>query len=463
MKQGLYIDRGPLETRVALIERGRVAEIHIERPREAGRIGAVHLGRVTHLHPDLQAATVALGDDVAGFLRAEDARALGGASPQRLPIGKLVHRGETVLVETARMPGDGKQGRVTADIHLRGRYVVLQPRRTGIEVPKRVGDEATRAALKARVEAAAAGMRVVLRPAAARVEPTLVEAELARLREAWTALERKAAAVNPPALLRPAPSLLERALTELAPAGAETIAVADRALAAELVPLAEVLAPDLAGRITLAPPGQGIELDQTIDEALAPTVEFAGGRLTLEPTRALVAIDVDASAGRDGGVEANLRAIPEIAHQLRLRRLGGPVVVDFVSMRSAQERRRVETALRRAFERDPATVDVGQVDRFSLATLVRSRREPSLAEELTASRAAAPALMPAVAAARVLRRIEADLAEVGAVPVRLTLARGLEAVFDREVRAALAERLARPVTLAFDDRESMDYDVERQR
>jgi len=463
MKQGLFIDRGPFETRVALIERERVVEIHVELADEPLVAGAVWRGRVTDLMPELQAAAVDLGQGVTGFLRAADARVLdGSATDKRVPLKKLLRRGQAVLVQAVRGAADGKQVRLSADIALHGRYVSLYPVRQGTEVPKRIGDPEQRESLLEMFAALDPTVRLVARPAAARVDPDLVRADATRLMAEWDEISGSDGAL--PARLRDAPDLLQRALTELAPPAPETIAVSDRSLSAELRPLANRLAPDLLERVSLAPPGQGLELDQVLDEALAREVGLpGGGRIVIEATTALTAIDVDSGGARGTPVDHNMRAIPEIAHQIRLRRIGGPVVIDFISMRAGNERKRVEAALRRAFERDPVMVDVGQVDRFSLATLVRGRGEAGLARQLLHQTSEQPRMRESVVAARVLRKAAAELEGVGLLPVTLSLSQELQPVMDVEAVARASAFLARPVNFIFEARDIDSVAIARTR
>ncbi|MDF1737379.1 MAG: ribonuclease E/G [Minwuia sp.] len=463
MKQGLFIDRGPFETRVALIERERVVEIHVEPTDQPPVAGAIWRGRVTDLMPELQAAAVDLGQGVTGFLRAADARVLDGSTTdKRVPLKKLLRRGQSVLVQAVRGANAGKQVRLSADIALHGRYVSLYPQREGTEVPKRIGDPDQRASLQEMFAALDSSARLVARPAAARVEPDLVRADATRLIAEWTAIDGLDGPV--PDRLRDAPGLLHRALTELAPPAPEAIAVSDRSLSADLHPVATRIAPDLVELVSLAPSGQGLELDQVLDEALAQEVRLpGGGRIIIEATTALTAIDVDSAGARGTPVDHNMRAIPEIAHQIRLRRIGGPVVIDFISMRAGNERKRVEAALRRAFERDPVMVDIGQIDRFSLATLVRGRGEKGLAQQLLVRTSLQHRLRDTAAAARVLRQAAAELDGVGLLPVTLTLSEQLRTVMDADATARASAFLGRPVSFVFEARDIGSFAISRQR
>lgn len=465
MKQGLYVERGLFETRVALIERERVAEVHLEQVGSQPVAGAIWLGRVTDLMPAMQAAAVDLGHGVTGFLRAADARVLeDGASDKRQPLKKLLRRGQTILVQAVRRAADGKQIRLTADIALHGRYLSLYPLRQGTDIPKRIGDPDQRDALQALLDGLSIAGRTVARPVAVRVDADLVAADAMRLGETWQRIVLGQTEARAPAILLAAPDLLHRAFTEIAPPSPEMIAVSDRSLVADLHQLAALHAPDLQPLIALGPAGEGVELDQVMDDALATDVALpGGGRISIEVTKALTAIDIDSAGSRGTPVDLNMRAIPEIAHHLRLRRIGGPVVIDFISMKAGNERKRVEAALRRAFERDPVMVDIGQVDRFSLATMVRGRGESGLPQQMLVPRDAEPRLQPAIIAARVLRKVAAELSGIGPLPMSLHLSESLRALFGDDATAQTSAFLGRPITLVFEERPPETYAVARQR
>lgn len=462
MDRGLFIDRGPLETRVALIEQSRIAEIHVESTEAApGCPGEIRRGRVTHVSGELQAATVDTGGGLSLFVRAADARVLApeGAGAKKLPIAKLVRRGQDLLVQTGREGLDGKQGRASADIALHGRYLSFHPLREGLDFPKAAADTDLRETLGAALADAGGGGRILVHPAASQVEAEVVLAELRRLQAEWAEIE--AARPKGPALLRPAPDLIAQAFVRLAGPVPEAILTPDRGLLAELRQRAKALAPDLADRIERCEASRSLELDDEIDAALAAEVALpGGGRLTIETTRAMTTVDVDAPGDP---VKANLAAARELARQLRLRRIGGVVAVDFISLRSAPERRKVEKALRQAFQRDPAQVEIGGIDRFSILTLTRSRDAAPLMAQLCESAPSRRHLRPEAALARVLRRIEAELAGVGPVPMALTLSRDLAAVVEARLPGGLDRHLGRPVRLGYDALAVDEFRLSRER
>lgn len=452
MSVSLFIDRGPLENRVALIEDERIAEIHVERVGEPSLQGQIRRARVTNISHDLQAATLDSGEGLSLFLRAADARVLAPEGAEgKLPIGKLVQRGQSLFVQVGRVTGDGKQTRCSADIALRGRYVILHPLRRGLE-PDRGGDE------DAALAELATEARIVRRPAANRTSAEDVAAEAARLLEQWRGIESGTG--GKPGQLAPAPDMLDRALLDFAGAEPETIMVPDRETLALLRTRAKTVAPDLDDRIERTDPQRSLDLDDEIDRALSPEVPFKGGRLTIEPTRAMTVIDID---GQGQPVQVNLAAAEEIARQLRLRRIGGPVAIDFITMGKAPDRKRVETAFRKALKRDPEQTDFGTIDRFGIATMVRRHGGLSLADELSDRQAATPGLKPEAMLARMLRRAALELAGIGPLPITIELSDQLEAAAPADLTERLAAALNRPLQIRFRPGGVDDLKLSRER
>ncbi|WP_416900047.1 MAG: ribonuclease E/G [Minwuia sp.] len=441
MNRSLYIDSDLMETRLAVIEDERIAEIHLERPGGESGIGEIRRARVTHISNDLQAATLDAGDGISLFLRATDAKVLAGDGEGRKPaISKLVQRGQLLTVQTGRDAADGKQARASADIALAGRYLILHPMRRGLESGKRPPSGELEAALTPL--AGEAGL--VIRPPAHAADVATVAAEAERLVAEWR--EATETGAGKPGLLRAAPGLLERAFLQFAGAEPETVLTPDRGLRADLIGLAKRIAPDIADRIELCDADRPLDLDEEIASALSQEVESGGVRLIIETTAAMTTVDVD---GRGEPRDVNVKAAREIARQLRLRRIGGPVAVDFVSMSRAPDRKKVETALRQAVARDPEPVDIGTIDRFGIATLVRRRSGLSLAAELCEAPVRAPHFSPSAALARVLRRVTRELDGVGPLPMRIELSEDLADAAGDDLAARLSARLGRPLTVAF--------------
>ncbi|HLT00882.1 MAG TPA: ribonuclease E/G, partial [Geminicoccaceae bacterium] len=294
-----------------------------------------------------------------------------------------VSEGQAVLVQVRQEAAAGKAARVTGDIALVGAYLVLRPRRRGISLSARL--QRTPAAAEQRARAVALfpdDGGITLRRAAALASDAELLAELARLRETWAEIEAAARGARPPARLYGVDDPLHRLLLEHVAPDLERIVVGDQASLVRARNWLLEWQPGLAPRLEcVADPFEATGAAEQLEEALQPTVPLpGGGSLIIEPTAAFTAIDVN--AGGRQALEANLAAAREIARQLRLRRIGGTVVIDFIDLPSRPLRARVMSALRDAVADDPAPVQVFWMSRFGLVELSRKRAGPSLAEML---------------------------------------------------------------------------------
>lgn len=390
MSVELLLSVSPGEVRGALVEDDTVVELMVERPDAGDGPGAIYLGRVTAVVDSLNAAFVDIGGGGAAFLPASAAAA--SPSPGKRTIASLVHEGETLLVQVARAAGADKGPKATRRLTLAGHRLVLLPSEPGVTAGRRLADPAERARLSAIVEKLAKpGEGFILRSAAAGADAKTLAAEADWLRARWRTIAEAAERERPPALLDAEPGPIERILRDRLPAGAARIVLDGRAGLPAARAWCRRFRPELAENIEVADSAlfeaRGVEA--ALDGALAAEVALpSGGSLTIEPTRALTAIDVDTGAHAPQGGQArallatNLEAAKAVARQLRLRNIGGLVAVDFVHMRDATHRRQVAAALRQAVAADPMAVEVGEVTRFGLLELTRRRERPSLAELL---------------------------------------------------------------------------------
>lgn len=381
MSRTLVVDRTPRGLLAGLLEDDRLIEVDVAEPLADGP-AAICLGRVRTVARDLDGAFVDCGLGEDALLAARDARALSGAS-RSASIGEQVSEGQAVLVQVRRRSEGGKGPRVTTDVALPGLFLVHRPR-SGRVVP---APESPRDHARGQERAAAlfpdGGFR--LRPAAehARDEELLDEAE--RLRRTWAEIEARAGASRPPALLASPPEPLPRLLLEHFRPDLERILVADRVLLLQTRRWLEQSLPrwleSFPERLEHLPHAlEATGAAAQLDEALAREVALpGGGSLVIEPTAALTAIDVN-GAGRP--LEIDLEAAREVARQLRLRRIGGIVVIDFVDLASKRERAHLDAVLREAFAADPAAVQLYPMSPLGLVELSRQRLAPSLAELL---------------------------------------------------------------------------------
>jgi Rne/Rng family ribonuclease len=370
MSRALVIDQISRGVRLGLLEDERLIEVDLA-TRGAAAVGGICLGRVRAVARDLDGAFVDCGLAADAFLGARDARAHSGAR-RSAGIGEQVSEGQEVLVQIRRQ-AEGKGPRVTADVALSGVFLLYRPR--------------ARVALNAEERAAALlpGVGFSLRPAAVDASDQELLDEAGRLREGWAAIEARAGAVRPPALLAAPPEPLPRLLTEHFRPDLTRIVLGDRVLLLEARRWLEQWLPrrleSFAERLEHLPDAfEATGAGEQLEEALGRRVSLpGGGSLIIEPTAALTAIDVN-GAGRP--LEVDLAAAREIARQLRLRRIGGTVVIDFVDLDSRRERAQLDASLRQAFAGDPAAVQLYPMSPLGLVQLSRQRLGATLAELL---------------------------------------------------------------------------------
>jgi ribonuclease G len=371
---------------VAWIRERRLVELHLEEVGRESLIGNIYLGRVMRVERGLGAAFVEFGAMQPGFL----------------PLAEIdgnAAEGRTVTVQVTRDPIGNKGARLTGRPTLKGMFLALTPSRRGIALSARVRDKAERERLTREVKTlAAAGEGVIVRGAAQGATAAALADDVARLRALWREVEtEQSKAVTPRCLYRELAVDLRllrdhgASFREIAYDERRAAEVAQRwAIANGLVPLADLIAYRRADQWIPSLP----EIEEEVEAALTPEVELASGaRLRFEPGKTLTAIDVDTGANVGGPSSAdaertllrvNLEAADEIARQIRLRNLGGIIVVDFIDVKLAEHRRRVADRLRQAVGADPRPCWVGTMSRLGLVEMTRQRRGPGLTDRLTA-------------------------------------------------------------------------------
>jgi ribonuclease G len=388
------------ETRAALLEGDVVQEIRIEREERRSRVGDIVLGRVQRVVPSLRAAFVDVGQGRGGFLNARDAAPLGRAKGREadadMPIERLVHEGEAVLVQITK-DGYGEKGpRVTAELSLAGRTVALTPAEPGIRVSRKITDVTERERLTRAVGASLGEddtLGVIVRTAAQGLDEKRLAAEIDSLKSAWAELAAKAKIASPPALLRQDAGLLGRLVRDIFTDKVTHFEVDTTDALQRAHRLAATLCPDLKDRITLSPEGPALfevaGIEAEIEAALQPRVLLGGGAwISIEPTEGFTAIDVNAGGGVETGsakspsMEINLAAAKEIARQIRLRSISGLIVVDFIHVTDGTDSARLTRALEMALGADPVHSRVSAMSEFGLVEITRRREHESLADIL---------------------------------------------------------------------------------
>ncbi|MCW2244404.1 ribonuclease E/G [Azospirillum canadense] len=396
----ILVDRdGPL-TRAAVLTDGRLTDLYIDHAERPSLLGHVFLGKVERIATGLDGAFVDLGDGVSGLLSGGDVRGPKGRPRGRDErIGTLLRTGQPVLVQVKTDAVGPKGPSLTMDITLPGRFLVHAPLGRDVAVSKRLGSGPERAELARRIQGIASGSGWIVRAGAAAADDGLLAAESDALHLAWRTLSAAAERGPVPAHLLPGPDAPRRALIEHGAADVERIIVDDAALARDLAAWCADRAPDLEDRIAPHDPrplaamigGSTVgakrlfdlrDLDAEIAALLGIRVPLdGGGSLVIERTEAMTVVDVNAGE-RGNPLDVNLEAAVEIARQLRLRNVGGIVVVDFVNMRNRGDAERLLNALSRAVEDDPAQTQVYGLSKLGLVEMTRARRGTALADLL---------------------------------------------------------------------------------
>lgn len=371
---------------MALVAEGRLMELQVVRRDRPTRVESIFLGRLERVMSDLDAAFVDIGIERAGFLRAEDRSGIDGWPPLGAPV----------LVQV-RNDGEGDKGpRLSMNVAISGRYLVYHPNGTGVTFSRRIEGESERDRLRGHVEGLLDG-GIVLRTAAAGTAAELLQADASRVLERWEKIRRLALDVEPPADLSARipgeRDPIARALRDHG-AGLEEVILDDRAMARALQDKMDRLGEKIRVRWHngTMPVFDIDDVAGQIDTALAPRIALQSGvEVLFEPGETLCAVDVDSAGagGRQGRaprrpVDVNLEAAPAIAQQLRLRNIAGAVVIDFVTMRSAYDRDKVQAVLAEHLASDPVPTQIYGFTRLGLFELTRARRGPTLAAQLEA-------------------------------------------------------------------------------
>jgi ribonuclease G len=460
----ILINIGLTETRVALVEGGRLVELGVYRDGHDTMVGDVYLGRVDKVVPGMQAAFVDLGLNRAGFLAAADAAVLG-ADPLVTPsIEQVVRDGDSVLVQVSKDPIGDKGPKVTADVTFAGRALVYTPLSPTLAVSRRIADLNERE----RLLALAGGLRedtdgFILRTVAAGAEADVLVAEAAGLRQLWRELESRIAEARTkgkrPCRLHRDLEPVIRALRDHGGLGVGSIRIDDGEALTQARTYIGRCSPLLAGRLAWhrgpGPLFARHNIEAQIEAALRPRVRLpSGGEITIQATEGLTAIDVDSGSyvsGRDQGETCrviNLEAAAEIARQLRLRAIGGLIVIDFIHMNDPATIADVQAAFAQALADDPAPIRVAGMSELGLVEMTRRRVREPLAHLLTecCPTCDGDGRVPtfATALAELLRAIEREAAWVVG-PLMVRAAPELTNALDPDRRRLLERRVGRAV------------------
>ncbi len=393
--KSMAISSDGAETWVAVCEEGRVAELYLERPGQRSLVGNIYKGKVETFLPGMEAAFVDIGLGRNGFLSATEV-VEPDLKPRSRGQGRHLRAGKTVLVQVTRDAMGGKGPRLTTDLGLAGRYLVYMPLSKTTGASKRLADgERNRLrALLRELRPEKGGL--IARTAAEGVDRSDLERDLRLLQRQWGAVVRKAARLEAPALVHQEMDLALRCVRDALSADFESVDVDDATVFRRVRNYLRAVAPELAERVRLHKRlprlFEALHLDQEISRALQRRVPLpSGGYLVIEQTEAMTVIDVNTGryvggkALEDTILRTNLEACREVVRQLRLRDIGGIIVIDFIDMASRTNREAVLALLRAELERDRTKTYVVELSPLGLVEMTRQNVTLGLREMLTVS------------------------------------------------------------------------------
>ncbi|MFA5515415.1 MAG: Rne/Rng family ribonuclease [Desulfuromonadales bacterium] len=413
MAKELVINTTSHETRVALLENGHIAELYIERSRERGIVGNIYRGKVIRVLPGMQAAFVDVGLEKAAFLYVADvldeieaveqfidgdhrpvAAEEGDEPPPLPPIEDLLQEGQEILVQVAKEPLGTKGARITSHISLPGRHLVLMPTVDHVGISRRIENEEEKNRLRDIVEQIRPrGTGFIVRTAAEGKSEEELRTDMAFLIGLWQEVAKKREVSSAPALIHSDLDVTSKVLRDILTEEVDRIVVDSREEHDKIVRFIGTFMPTLKYAIEQYADNEPIfdafGLEVEIARALGRKVWLkSGGYIIIEQTEALTAIDVN--TGRFVGkhnledtiLKTNLEAVKEIAYQVRLRNIGGLIIIDFIDMEKEAHREKVHSALEEALKNDKSKTNILKISELGLVEMTRKRVRESIGRTL---------------------------------------------------------------------------------
>ena len=407
MSEEILVNVTPRETRVAVVENGMLQELHIERGWRRGVVGNIYKGRVQRVMPGMQAAFVDIGLERTAFLHANDVvrpsqpevedEALPPVPAPVRPVTELLRDGQEVIVQVVKDPIGSKGARLTTQLSIPSRYLVLLPQSRVVGVSARIEDETERARLKSLVAELAppdAGLGYIVRTNAEGQPPEALAEDLAYLSRVWNIVDKRSREAPVQTCIYEDLSLPLRAVRDLIRKDVEKVKVDSRETYERLQAFVAKYMPVLAERIELYTGNRPIfdlyGVEDEIQRALDKEVPLkSGGYLVIDQTEAMTTVDVNTGSfvGQRNLEETvyrtNLEAAQAVARQLRLRNLGGIIIIDFIDMVDEEHRRQVLRTLEKSLAKDHAKTTVYDFSPLGLVEMTRKRTVESLQRQLS--------------------------------------------------------------------------------
>jgi ribonuclease G len=397
MNEEILINVTPMETRVAMTENGVVQEIFIERTARRGLVGSIFKGRVVRVLPGMQAAFVDIGLERAAFLHARDIWAphLRGESGDNADIAQLVREGQLIVVQVTKDMIGTKGARLTSYLSIPSRYLVYMPYTNHIGVSQRIEDENERERLRSMMEHVLAEFQdvdrkgFILRTAAEGVDEMSLQRDVEFLCRLWRSIRQRITEINGVEVIHRDLPLSLRTLRDEVRPSVEKIRIDSRETHQKALEFARDFMPHVETLIEHYPGERPIfdlySVENEIQKALARQVQLkSGGHLIIDQTEAMTTVDVNTGAFvghrnlEETIFKTNLEAAQAIARQLRLRNLGGIIIIDFIDMEDPEHDRQVLRIFEKMLEKDHARTKITQVSELGLVEMTRKRTRESL-------------------------------------------------------------------------------------
>ncbi len=392
----------PEENRIAVLENGTVEEFYIQRSSRQTLVGNIYKGKVINVIPSLQAAFIDIGLERNAFLHVSDTVPVGGDDEgvsggssrnrnKNYDIRDLLRPGDERLVQVTRDSVGEKGPSLTMDISIPGRYLVLTPRSSGVGVSRKINDKYERKKIREKFKTLdpPEGLGFIIRTAGVEKEQEVLESDLQYLLRLWKAVINRARSSKAPILIYQESDLVIRTIRDIFTPGIEEVIIDSDKVYDKSKDFFESIMEKHTDRLKKyngsEPMFDHFGVEDQLRQLFSRTVELeSGGTIVLERTEALTAVDVNSGklvrmdSPEEMAVQTNLEATVEVARQLRLRDIGGVVVIDFIDMQESKNRRKVEESLRKEISRDRAQTSILDMSRFCLVELAREKIRPGV-------------------------------------------------------------------------------------
>lgn len=406
MGKKILVDVDGYESRVAILEDGILVELYIERKGEEGIGGNIYKGKVINVLPGMEAAFIDIGVGKNAFLYAEDilepeeeyegmvGEEVEGTAWRRIPISELLRKEQEILVQVIREPIGTKGPRVTSYVTIPGRNLVLMPLSDRIGISRRISEEVEKERLRKIAERIKPpGIGLIVRTAAEGAKEEEIRSELNLLMDLWRKIYRKKEKSSAPALIYEDFPLVKRVGRDFMDKDVEEVLVGERNAYEEIIRTLKMFS--YTGDFKVGfydgekPLFERYGIEKEIWKMLSRVVELkSGGYIAIDRTEALTVIDVNSGRyvgrkeQRDTILRINMEAAVEIARQLRLRDIGGIIIIDFIDMEAKEDREKVIQTLERELKKDRAKTYISQISQLGLVEMTRKRSRQSLDEML---------------------------------------------------------------------------------